>query len=224
MGDLPLGEHAYRTLRELIVSLRLPPGTSVSEQGLTAAYGLSRAPVRAALARLRTEGLVSSVPRRGHVVSVITLRDVDEVFRMRLLLEPEAAALAAGNVDAVELAALERVCAQRYVPSSAESVVDFVAANRRLHVRVAEASGNTRLARTITGLLDEAERAIHLALAAGAGEHGLRIHHEHGELLDALTTPDPDAARRHMTDALSRFHHELVTVLQTTPAVLDTAL
>ncbi|MCT2582700.1 GntR family transcriptional regulator [Actinophytocola gossypii] len=223
MADLPLGEHAYRTLRGLIVSLRLPPGTSVSEQGLTSAYGLSKAPVRAALVRLRAEGLVTSVPRRGHVVSVLTLRDVDEVFRLRLLLEPEAAALAAGNVDPAEVADLSHDLdqARRSVP---DSFAAFVAANRRVHVRVAEASGNTRLARTITGLLDEAERAIHLALAAGAGERGLRVHHEHAELLAALTAPDPEAARRHMTDALSRFHHELVTVLRTRPAVLDAAL
>lgn len=224
MTELPLGEHAYLTLRNEIVSLGLPPGAEVSEQRLAADFGLSRAPVRAALARLRTEGLVISVPRRGHSVAVITLRDVNEIFRMRLLLEPEAAAMAAGNIGARELAALDAACAKRYDPDSRRSIIEFLAANRELHVRVAEASGNGRLARTIAQLLSEAARASHLALAAGAGDGGLRIFHEHAELIDALVEPDPDAARQHMRSAIASFHTELTNVLLTTNAVLDTAL
>lgn len=224
MTEVPLGEHAYRTLRNEIVSLGLAPGAEVSEQRLAADFGLSRASVRAALSRLRADGLVTSFPRRGHSVSVITLRDVNEIFQMRLLLEPEAAALAAGNIGARELAALDAACAKRYHPDSRSSIIEFLAANRELHVRVAEASGNGRLARTIAQLLGEAERASHLALAAGAGERGLRIFHEHAELIDALITPDPDAARAHMRSALASFHTELTSVLQATNAVLDAAL
>lgn len=223
-GMTELGEHAYRTLRDEIVSLGLPPGAEVSEQRLTEDFGLSRASVRAALARLRADGLVTSVPRRGHVVAVLTLRDVHEVFRMRLLLEPEAAALAAGNIGAKELAALDAACAKRYDPAQRRSVTAFLAANRELHLRVATASGNGRLARAIAGLLSEAERASHLALYAGAGEGGSRIFHEHAELIDALVRPDPETARTLMHRAIASFHQELTTTLLARETVLDAAL
>ena len=219
-----LGEHAYRRLRDEIVSLGLPPGAAVSEQRLTEDFGLSLASVRAALARLRTDGLVTAQPRRGHVVSVLTLRDVHEVFRLRLLLEPEAAALAAGNIGARELAALDAACAKRYDPADKDSVTAFLAANRELHLRVASASGNGRLARSIAGLLSEAERASHLALSAGAGEGGSRIFHEHADLIEALVTPAPEAARTLMHTAIASFHQDLTTTLQTTEAIQSAAL
>jgi DNA-binding GntR family transcriptional regulator len=220
----PLGEQAYTVLRKEIVSLGLAPGAEVSEQRLVSEFGLSRAAVRAALARLRAEGLITSVPRRGHFVSVITLRDVDEVFQLRLLLEPEAAALAAGRMGEPELRDLQRVADRSYDVGSRESISAFLDANRELHVRVAEASGNGRLARSVATLLGEAERALHLALAAGAGEKGLRIVHEHGELVDALVAGDGERARQYMVTALSSFHRELRAVLLDRATVLDAAL
>jgi DNA-binding GntR family transcriptional regulator len=220
----PLGEQAYTVLRKEIVSLGLAPGAEVSEQRLVSEFGLSRAAVRAALARLRAEGLITSVPRRGHFVSVITLRDVDEVFQLRLLLEPEAAALAAGRMGEAELRALQRVADRSYDVGSRESISAFLEANRELHVRVAEASGNGRLARSVASLLGEAERALHLALAAGAGEKGLRIVHEHGELVEALVAGDGERARQYMVTALSSFHRELRAVLLDRATVLDAAL
>lgn len=220
----PLGEQAYVVLRKEIVSLGLAPGAEVSEQRLVSEFGLSRAAVRAALARLRADGLITSIPRRGHFVSVITLRDVDEVFQLRLLLEPEAAALAAGNIGEAELRALEAVADRGYDVGSRSSISAFLEANRELHVRVAEASGNGRLARAVASLLGEAERALHLALAAGAGEKGLRIVHEHGELVEALVAGDGERARQYMVTALSSFHRELRGVLMDRATVLDAAL
>jgi DNA-binding GntR family transcriptional regulator len=73
------GALAHERLRRAIVRLELPPGTAVSEQQLGARFDLSKAAVRAALARLRAEGLVLAEPRRGHVVAPRTLRDVGEV-------------------------------------------------------------------------------------------------------------------------------------------------
>jgi DNA-binding GntR family transcriptional regulator len=219
--DSPLTEHAYTLLRKEILSLGLPPGVEVSEQRLVSDFGLSKASVRAALARLRADGLVTAIPRRGHQVAPVTLRDINEVFQLRILLEPEAAALAAGNITEREL---RPTVARDYNPRSRTSIHNFLKANRELHVRVADASGSRRLARTIAQLLDEGERAVHLALAAGAGQNGLRIIHEHDELIDALIAGNPSGARHSMTVALESFRVELMAVLVDTDAVLDTSL
>src|SRR6185503_17212063 len=91
-ADPSSGVEAHLRLRRAIVRLELPPSTPVSEASLTERFGLSRAAVRAALARLRAEGLVLAEPRRGHVIAPLTLRDVREVYDLRLLVEPAGAA------------------------------------------------------------------------------------------------------------------------------------
>ena len=109
-------------------------------------YGFSRAAVRAALARLRADRLVLAEPRRRHVIAPLTLRDVREIYDLRLLLEPAAAAQAAGRLEPAELARLEQLGATTLDIEDPDSVERFMAANRAVHVAVADAAGNTRAA------------------------------------------------------------------------------
>src|ERR671932_760427 len=91
---------AYERLRHAIMRLELAPGAGVSEAELVERFGFSKAAVRAALARLRADGLVVAEPRRGHVVAPLTLRDVLEIYDLRLALEPPATQAAAGRLPA----------------------------------------------------------------------------------------------------------------------------
>src|SRR5580698_7581353 len=75
-----LTERAWRALEEEIVTLRIPPGSVVSEAGLSARLGLGRTPVREALQRLANEGLVQILPRRGIIVT-----EIDVAAQLRLL-------------------------------------------------------------------------------------------------------------------------------------------
>src|SRR5918998_3708825 len=110
------GTVAYERLRRAIMRLELAPSAAVSEAQLVDGFGLSKAAVRAALARLRTEGLVVAEPRRGHVIEPLTMRDVLEIYDLRLLLEPPATEAAAGRIEREELARLQAL---------AEPAVDF---------------------------------------------------------------------------------------------------
>lgn len=130
-----LTAQAYRTLRSEILTTRARPGTAVSEGALAAAHGFGKAPIRLALARLSQEGLVQSQPRRGYVVAPVTLRDVKDVFELRLILEPAAARLAAGQADIAALRRLDEVCAASYRPEDPDSALAFLEANRAFHVR-----------------------------------------------------------------------------------------
>ena len=103
MKDATSGTAAYERLRDAIVRLELAPGAAVSEAQLVGGFGFSKAAVRAGLARLRADGLVVAEPRRGHVIAPVTMRDVLEIYDLRLALEPAAAEAAAGNVEAREL-------------------------------------------------------------------------------------------------------------------------
>lgn len=215
---------ATERLRRAIIRAELPPSAAMSEQQLTDRFGFSKAAVRAALARLRGEGLVYAEPRRGHVVAPLTLRDVREVYDLRLLVEPGGAAAATGHVDT---AALDRLVATIATPvdvDDPDAVDRFLAANRQVHVTIAEAAGNRRLAALVERLLDESERALVVALHTGIVARGLRVHDEHHVTVDALRSGDPEAAARAMENAIRRFRGDLLDTLAGTPAILDAAL
>ena len=179
-----LTEQAVAAIRHDILITRAAPGAALSEASLAEALSLGKAPVRAALARLAEEGLVTAIPRRGWVVSLVTIRDIHEVFDLRLLLEPEAARRAAGRVNATELNRLDAVCAAGYRPEDGDSAAAFLAANKAFHVAVAELSGNTRLARQIGRLLDESTRMLVLGLRRR--DRSGEMAHEHQALIEAL--------------------------------------
>ena len=100
-----LNDTAYTAIKDDIISCALQPGEDVSEGVLVARYGMGKAPIRNALMRLRQEGLIVSRGRQGNAVSQVTLRDVQEIFQLRLVLEVSAVRLAPAR-------SMRRVCAR----------------------------------------------------------------------------------------------------------------
>lgn len=189
-----LADAAYRVLHRRIVCLELRPGTRFSAVKVGRELGFGRMPVREALTRLEKEGLVQPVRRSGHVVAPVTLDSVRDVFHLRRLLEPEAAALAAERVrDPSVLEELDRLCRASYDASDPSTIGPFLEANTTFHVGIA-AIGNPRLARILRDLLAEQERVFHVLL--GLSYIDDLIAHEHKDLLNAIAVRDPDAARR----------------------------
>jgi DNA-binding GntR family transcriptional regulator len=90
-----LADRAYVAIRDLIVSLELPPGALIDERQLLESLGIGRTPVREALRRLSQEQLVEVFPRRGMFVTGVDVRDLARISEVRTALEPEAARLAA---------------------------------------------------------------------------------------------------------------------------------
>lgn len=191
-----LSDQAVISLRREILSCRLVPGETVSETLMTERFPLGRAAIRAALTRLAEEGLVQAVPRRGWVVSVVTVRDIHEVFDLRLMLEPEAARRAAGAQGLDRLRRLDDICALGYQPDNTDSALDFLAINREFHVAVAELAGNRRLARQVGRLLDESARMLVLGLSTR--DRSGEMAHEHRALVHAMAEHLPDEAARIM--------------------------
>lgn len=93
-------DRAYAALRADIVEWRLEPGTVLQEVEQSERLGVSRTPVREALARLTADGLVAAQGGRGLVVTAVSLESVEQLFELRRALEQEAARAAARNRDA----------------------------------------------------------------------------------------------------------------------------
>jgi DNA-binding GntR family transcriptional regulator len=98
-----LTERAYERLRRDIISCAIAPGSEISESQLSTLYKLGKAAIRVALTKLSHDGLVRAIPRRGYMVVPITLKDIHDVFELRVMLEPTAARMAAGKVNTQHL-------------------------------------------------------------------------------------------------------------------------
>lgn len=104
-----LGQEVADRLREAILTGSLQPGTHLVEERMAAQLEVSRGPVREAFARLEQEGLITLLPHRGGVVKSLASEDVEEVYTMRLALEPVAVRLAAVRNDAEGVQAANEV-------------------------------------------------------------------------------------------------------------------
>lgn len=187
-------DRAYRRIKAAIVRCALAPGRAVSEVELATRYRVGRASIRAALLRLRQEKMVRAVPRRGYVIGPVTLKDVQDIFEIRLMLEPQAARLAAGSVDAERLRRLDDLCCAGYRPGDIAGISAFLRANSEFHVTIARATENERLAEMLGQLLLQMERFFHLGLSVR--DRTLEIQHEHRALVEALARGDGQAAER----------------------------
>jgi len=200
-----LAESAYRQVKADIVGCRILPGAMLVAPQLAERLEMSRTPVHDALKSLCSEGLLIVEPRVGYRVTPVTVRDIEEVFDLRLTNEVHGAGLAAKRaaVRDVEILREQQERGNAMVGSgSADDPVyleSLIATNRNFHVSVAAMSGNQRLARIVGGLLDEGQR-IHFLY--------FLVHRpfvdRHAAVIDALAARDPDAAR----DAMAAHIHE----------------
>ena len=203
--------HVYDTLRAEILSLRLAPGADLDDATLVERLGVSRTPIREALARLAGDGLVVQSPNRGVQVAPINLMDLPRYFEALQLLQRavmRAAALRRTDEDVVRIESAHRAFAQA---ASHRDALELTLLNRALHVAIAEASHNRYLADGYSRLLDEGMRMLSVPFGYDPGEaddsvraHTARVDDEHREMLDAIR--DQDAVR---AETLGASHAEL---------------
>jgi DNA-binding GntR family transcriptional regulator len=189
-----IAEKAYRELRLSVVECRVAPGQHLTEAAVARQLGVGKTPAREALRRLVLEGLARVRPRHGYIVAPITLRDVQELFDLRLLVEPAAAAMATGNLQTVSTTNLKRLSLVGYDRGGPGAVRKFVRSNTEFHEQIARLSGNHRVEHLVVQLLSESERLINF----GALSHpqSARTVDEHVRLVEAIEAGNAPLARR----------------------------
>jgi DNA-binding GntR family transcriptional regulator len=214
-----LTERAYERLRRDIISCAFPPGGEISESQLATQYKLGKAAVRVALTKLSHDGLVRAIPRRGYMVMPVTLKDINDVFELRLMLEPGAARMAAGKVSTQRLKAYDEVCRDGYQPGDAKTTTRFLEANKAFHIEIAQAAGNARLAAAIEQLLDEMARLLHLGLGLRKGPQDTV--HEHKTLVKALGRGDGETAERICREQIEASRNMVLSAVLTHRSVMN---
>jgi len=189
-------ERALETLREEILRGALSAGDRLAEVELAERLGVSRTPVREALSRLSAEGLVELAPNRGARVATWTVDELEGVFALRSLLEPQLTALAVPHATAADVAELDEL-ATRMTELGDSDLDALVPLNRAFHDRLVALAAAPALAGALAA-------AVHSPLVArnfhAYDEVSLRrsmAHHT--EIVAALRARDPEWARAVMT-------------------------
>ncbi|MGY9048904.1 MAG: GntR family transcriptional regulator [Rhodobacterales bacterium] len=186
--------NAFEAIRREVVACRIPPGATISEAEVCARFDLGRATCRVALQRLAQSGLAEAIPRQGYRIKPLTLRDIEEIFELRALLETHATRCAAGKVQRGQLARLEKACRQLTHNDIGNQIDFFLEANKGFHMAIAVAAGNDRLTRTLGTVLDEMTRIV--ALGYGGQQQRPDLGTDHNEIIDRLVANDGDGAAR----------------------------
>ena len=168
------------------------PGERIRESQVADWLGVSRTPVREALRRLESEGLVSFQSWRGVVVAELDRQQVIELYAMRAILEGAAARLAARHIGEAEIHVLERLLARAEGLTSAPEQLAEI--NRNFHQAIYSAAHNRYLMQTLNGLRNSLALLQGTTFAVdGRAEEALG---EHQAILAAIKARDPDAADR----------------------------
>ena len=186
-------DRVYDELVEAIRSMRLTPGTLVSENELTLALRVSRTPIREALARLADVGLVTVAPQVGTRVSPISLREVLEAQWVREQLEL-AAWESACALPEVDVAAFDELLAAQDAARQAGAVDDFFAADESFHEAVFTLSGHGGAMTMLRPMKVQLDRVRRLMVHDTASLDAL--YNDHQALARAVAQRDPAAARR----------------------------
>lgn len=194
-------EHAYEYIRQAILNHRLKPGDRLREADLAETIGVSRTPLREALARLEFDGLIVNDPARGLAVTQLDYNMVGELYFIREVLEGSAARLAAQHASEVEVAIIEEICDQ-YRRATGDGAA-LAMRNRQFHEALYRCAHNRYLVRTLDGLHDAlALLGESMLLDPKRAEQTLQ---EHAEIVEAIKARNPDAAelatRKHIRAA-----------------------
>lgn len=197
-----LSDDVYEAVKRAIMDHTITPGARMSIDALARELGVSQTPIREAMARLEADGLVTRAALKGYSASpVLSHRELDDLYGLRLLLEPWGTAEAAARLDGD---AAERLTAEMGTLTDVPEGTDYerykalAAHDARFHDLLLAIAGNEMVRQAY----ERTHCHLHifrLFYASGIGGEALR---EHRRVADAVLARDPDAARAAMTEHL----------------------
>jgi DNA-binding GntR family transcriptional regulator len=175
-------------LRRAIARGVLRPGDRIGQDAAAVQIGVSLIPVREALRMLESEGVIRYVPRRGYFVATLDLAELEEIYRLRRLLETDAIERGLPRVRPEDVRELEGAAAACTAAAAAADVGAQLAENRRFHFALYALAGSETQARLIRMLWDatEAYRAIYYDLPGAADDAG----GAHAAIVEAVRAGD----------------------------------
>lgn len=182
--ELNLKASVYLKMMDKLISCEYMPGSVLNEAQLTEEFGVSRTPIREAIGRLESQGYLQVMPKKGILVKNITMEDVQEVFQVRIQLEPVAMTLAAPGISVTELMDLRD---KYYVKQP--NYLSYYQIDMEMHHLFADRCGNHYLTELMNRVLND-----NLRITIASKQDSTLVHdanREHIEILESLIRQDP---------------------------------
>lgn len=195
-------ERVYGVLHEWLITARLAPGEFLSEPDLAARLRTSRTPVREACTRLMQDKWLTRIPRKGFLVTPISVRDIVEMYEFRKLLECFAAERVAESCTPAQILELRQIVAVEN--SAGAELAPILASNERFHLRLSELAGNQRVIDQLALTLGYVRRLDTLCTQTVPGWLG------HAPILREIELRKPDAAARAMAQHIDLSRDKMV--------------
>lgn len=206
-----LVDAAYAQIRQHIFDNVWPPGHRALEQEIALALGMSRTPVREALMRLSSDGLVEIIPRHGMRVLPVSSTDMLEIYQILTALECMATELLARRQpSAGDLKPLVDATRAMDKALKAEDLDAWAAADERFHAQLLELAGNRQLQATVMNYWDRAHRARMFSLRLRPKP--VNSTKEHRQMVDRMLAGDAEGAAKVTRAHRERANRELLAI------------
>jgi DNA-binding GntR family transcriptional regulator len=208
-------EFVLAELRRAVITGELKPGQPIRQEAIAEGLGVSRVPLREALKILEGEGQVVHQPHRGYMLAALSLPELREVYRIREILEAEAARIAVHELTAAEV---DGIVAAQHDVETASARGDLQAmtlANRQFHFAIIEGCGMARLVRIIANLWNstDAYRSVYY----NAQHNRERVEREHREMVEAILDRDAERLIRAMAEHRTHAVEALSAIIEPAP-------
>lgn len=195
----------YDLLRDEILDLVLPPGSPIDEVQLAERFGMSRTPIREALVRLASEGLVETLPNRSTMVANIDFLNLNTFFDALTLMNRVTTRLAATHHRPADLATIRGHQAEYAAAVDRQDALAMIAANRDFHAAIAAAGRNPYYTGLFLRVLDEGRRLLRLYYQSFDDRLPREYVDEHEAIIAAIEARDVERC-----DALAKAHADQI--------------
>ena len=199
-------------IRQAILSGRYPAGSQLRQDALAETYGVSRIPIREVLFQLEAEGLVKILPQKGAIVSQLSREEIDDVFDLRILLEPRLFLASAPKLIQEDFDRLDEKQTTYVRAIAAGQIDEYGRLNAELHMAMYHRANMPRTQQIVASLLQTSDRYTRVQLSSEAAM--ARAMQEHAELIGLCRSRDFERAAGLLADHISAVREDLIAVLE----------
>jgi len=215
LEDRDLAQKAYQAIRAAILDLSFQPGQQLQESFLAQWLGTSRTPVREAIRRLTSEGLIEISPSRRVVVAQVSVADVENAYFVIEVLEGLASRLAAERMNDDHTSTLKTIFDRMSSAAAQADMENWIKVDAELHDTIREIAANPKLSQTAGLVYPVVERVRNTFLRDGSEPDRLAVAtKDHGELVDAILSPNPALADTLARRLFAKAREDNVRLLQ----------
>jgi DNA-binding GntR family transcriptional regulator len=207
-----LAKQVVREIRIQIFSGLLKPGERVVESEIATAMGISRGPIREALVELGKEGLIITYPGRGNYVKNFTLKDIEEIYTLRALLEGYAVGLAFDHIQKQDLNWLRNILDRISEMAEKKDVIEVAQLNMQFHQKIVDLSDHQLVCATWRSLL--AQERMLSAMTTEFYMNLMDIRRAHEALVEAIMSGDKELSKKCFESHILVAMNELISYLK----------